>query len=99
MLTIEENREKVNSMATKAWDKFYEQCSEHDNLNDKSIAALMGVSRQTVKNWCTGKSQPCVGTVMRIKMVITALDTARDKGMLPAQSKNKQDALVQEILK
>lgn len=99
MQTIDENREQVNAMANKAWHKFYEQCSEHDNLNDKSIAALMGVSRQTVKNWCTEKSQPCVGTVMRIKMVINALDKARDKGMLPAQSKNKQDALVQEILK
>ena len=99
MQTIEENKEKFNRLATKAWDKFYEQCSEHDLLNDKSIASLMGVSRQTIKNWCTGKSQPCVGTIMRIKMVTSALDKARDDGILPAQSKNKQDALVQEILK
>jgi len=99
MQSIKENNEQVQQLASKAWDKFYEQAAGADNLNDKSIAALMGVSRQTVKNWTTRHSQPCMGTVMRIKMVAHALDKARNDGLLPATTRSKQDELVKEILK
>jgi len=99
MQTIQENNEKFTRLAAKAWDSFYNQCSEGYNLSDKSIASLMGVSRQTVVNWCSGKSAPCVGTIMRIKMVSNTLEKAHSDEKLPATSRNKQDMLVQEILK
>ena len=99
MQTIQENNERFTRMAAKAWEQFYESCSEGSNLNDKSIAALMGVSRQTVVNWTSGKSSPCVGTIMRIKMVSNTLEKAHSDEKLPATSRNKQDTLVQEILK
>ncbi len=98
MLSIKENNEKFAAQAVKAWEDFHTSCSEDSNLSDTSIAALMGVSRQTILNWSSGKSAPCVGTIMRIKMVASALEKAHSDGTLPAPSRNKQGQLVKEIL-
>ena len=98
MLTIQENNEKVNRLAGKEWEKFYEHCQNDANLNDKSIAALMGVSRQTVVNWQSGKSLPCIGTALRIRLVRSAIEEALENGTLPAKSRHKQDALVEQLL-
>lgn len=99
MKTIKENNEEVNLIADKKWKEFYSECSESHNLSDRSIAALLGISRQSVRNYEEAKTSPCVGTIMRINMVTHALNRAAEKNLLPAPTRRKQDALVQEILK
>jgi len=98
MNTIQENNAMVDKLAAKKWREFYDRC-EVANLNDKSISALLGISRQSVRNYENGKTSPCVGTIMRINMVSKLLEKAVEQNVLPAPSRNKQDALVREILK
>lgn len=99
MNTIQENNAQVNKLADKKWKEFYSVCAERHNLSDRSIAALLGISRQSVRNYEEGKTSPCVGTIMRINMVTHALNRAAENDLLPAPTRRKQDALVQEILK
>lgn len=98
MNTIQQNNAMLDTMQERAWGKFYAKCQEW-NLSDTSVAALLGVSRQTIINYKdVEKRPPCLGAMMRIKMVIPLLEKAESNALLPAESRNKQSDLVEQIL-
>lgn len=99
MKTIQENNATLNAQQERVWQDFYSKCADEWQLSDSSIARLLGVSRQTIVNYKTpGKRAPCLGAVMRIKMVLPLLVKAAGNGILPAPSKWRQVGLVEKIL-
>lgn len=97
METIQENNEKLEALSRKALGQFRSKCDGW-NLTQTSIAKLLGVSRQTLLNWEKGKSTPCMGTALRIKMVLPLLEKAAENEKLPAPSVRNQSELVKEII-
>lgn len=97
METIQENNEKLEALTRKALGEFRTKCEDW-NLTQTSVAKLLGVSRQTLLNWEKGKSKPCMGTALRIKMVLPLLEKAAENEKLPAPSVRNQSELVKEII-
>lgn len=99
MNTIEENNAVLDAKQARVWEEFYARCSEEWLLSDATIARLLGVSRQTIVNYKDPtKRAPCLGAVMRIKLVLPLLIKAADDGYLPAPSRRNQSGLVERIL-
>jgi len=96
MLDIKTLEEQQNERATTALLLFHKMCADL-NLNDTTIAQLLGVSRQTMLNYRSG-TIPCRGVTARIRMVAPAIKTAKQQGLLPAPSSRKQGELVKAIL-
>lgn len=94
--SVEQLEERTNDNARRAVEMFAEKCESLD-LNKTSIAALLGLSRQTLMNYRDGKV-PCRGAIVRLKLVYPLITKAEQSGMLPAPSRKAQGALVEAIL-
>lgn len=94
--SVEILEERTNENARKAVEMFAEKC-ESVGLNKTSVAALLGVSRQTLMNYRDGKV-PCRGAIVRLKLVYPLITQAEDAELLPVASRKAQGALVETIL-
>ena len=96
MLDTKELEVQQNERAQMALQLFTKMCVDL-NLNETSIAALLGVSRQTMLNYKQGRV-PCRGVTTRIRMVAPLVKQAEAQNILPAPSARKQGELVKAIL-
>lgn len=94
--SVEELEQQALENSRRALMMFVDKCEEF-GLNKTSIAALLGVSRQSLKNYQDGKS-PNRGVIVRVKLVYPLIQSAETAGLLPLGSRREQSAIVEQIL-